>query len=79
MDNNRAMSFDVEIGYSSHRGPRELNEDFAGAVRAPSGEEARGLIAAIADGVSSGGGGLEAAQTTVMGLLADYFATPDTW
>ncbi|MGJ7582812.1 protein kinase domain-containing protein [Variovorax sp. RHLX14] len=73
------MSFDVEIGYSSHRGPRDLNEDFAGAVRAPTGEEARGLIAAIADGVSTGGGGLEAAQTTVMGLLADYFATPDTW
>jgi serine/threonine protein phosphatase PrpC len=73
------MSFDVEIGYSSQRGPRDLNEDFAGAVRAPSGEEARGLIAAIADGVSSGGGGLEAAQTTVMGLLADYFATPDAW
>ena len=43
------------------------------------GEEARGLIAAIADGVSTGGHGLEAAQTTVMGLLADYFATPDTW
>ena len=40
MDNNRAMSFDVEIGYSSHRGPRDLNEDFAGAVRAPKGEEA---------------------------------------
>jgi serine/threonine protein phosphatase PrpC len=79
VDNNRAMSFDVEIGYSSHRGPRDLNEDFAGAVRAPRGEEARGLIAAIADGVSTGGGGLEAAQTTVMGLLADYFATPDTW
>ena len=38
-----------------------------------------GLIAAIADGVSTGGGGLEAAQTTVMSLLADYFATPDTW
>ncbi len=73
------VSFEVEIGYSSARGPRELNEDFAGAVRAPRGEEARGLIAAIADGVSSGGGGLEAAQTTVMGLLADYFATPDTW
>lgn len=73
------MSFDVEIGYSSHRGPRDLNEDFAGAVRAPRDEAARGLIAAIADGVSTGGGGLEAAQTTVMGLLADYFATPDTW
>jgi len=76
---NRAMSFEVDIGYSSERGPREVNEDFAGAVRAPKGEEARGLIAAIADGVSTGGRGLEAAQTTVMGLLGDYFATPDTW
>jgi len=73
------MSFEVEIGYSSDRGPREVNEDFAGAVHAPRGEEARGLIAAIADGVSSGGHGLEAAQTTVIGLLGDYFATPDTW
>lgn len=73
------MSFEVDIGYSSQRGPREVNEDFAGTVHAPPGEEARGLIAAIADGVSTGGRGLEAAQTTVMGLLADYFATPDTW
>ena len=73
------MSFEVDIGHCSQRGPREVNEDFAGAVHAPRGEEARGLIAAIADGVSTGGRGLEAAQTTVMGLLADYFATPDTW
>ncbi|MEJ8812502.1 bifunctional protein-serine/threonine kinase/phosphatase [Variovorax ureilyticus] len=73
------MSFEVDIGYSSERGPRDVNEDFAGAVRAPKGEEARGLIAAIADGVSTGGRGLEAAQTTVMGLLGDYFATPETW
>ncbi|MEJ8825390.1 bifunctional protein-serine/threonine kinase/phosphatase [Variovorax humicola] len=73
------MSFEVDIGYSSQCGPRDVNEDFAGAVHAPRGEEARGLIAAIADGVSTGGGGLEAAQSTVMGLLSDYFATPDTW
>lgn len=73
------MSFDVDIGYSSQRGPRERNEDFAGAVRAAPHESTRGLIAAVADGVSSGGQGLEAAQTTVMGLLADYFAAPDTW
>jgi serine/threonine protein phosphatase PrpC len=73
------MSFEVDVGYSSQRGPRERNEDFAGAVRAASHESARGLIAAVADGVSSGGQGLEAAQTTVMGLLADYFAAPDTW
>jgi len=73
------MSFTVDIGCSSQRGQRVLNEDFAGAVRAPAAEAARGLIAAVADGVSSGGQGLEAAQTTVMGLLGDFFATPDTW
>ena len=73
------MSFSVDIGYASQRGPRALNEDFGGAVQAPRAEAARGLIAAVADGVSSGGHGLEAAQTTVMGLLADFFAAPETW
>ncbi|RYH12790.1 hypothetical protein EON65_37310, partial [archaeon] len=42
-------------------------------------EEAWGVIAALADGVSSGGLGLEAAQTTVGTLLSDYYATPATW
>jgi serine/threonine protein phosphatase PrpC len=73
------MSFQVDIGHASRRGPREINEDFAGAVRAGPGDPGCGLIAAIADGVSGGGRGLEAAQTTVMGLLADFFATPRTW
>jgi serine/threonine protein phosphatase PrpC len=73
------MSFHVDIGYSSERGQRSSNEDFGGATLAPPPDQQRGLIAAVADGVSTGGGGLEAAQTTVMGLLADFFATPDTW
>jgi len=73
------MSFDVDIGWDSQRGPRERNEDFIGAQRAEASEATRGLIAVVADGVSSGGHGLEAAQTTVMGLLGDFFATPATW
>jgi serine/threonine protein phosphatase PrpC len=73
------MSFDVEIGQASRRGPREVNEDFAAATRSAPGDRVRGVIAALADGVSSGGRGLEAAQTSVMGLLADFFATPATW
>ncbi|KQP22033.1 bifunctional protein-serine/threonine kinase/phosphatase [Pseudorhodoferax sp. Leaf267] len=68
------MSFEVDIGTSSQRGPRERNEDFAGTV-----QQAGALVAAVADGVSAGGEGMEAAQTTVMGLLADYFATPAHW
>ena len=73
------MRFEVEIGRASRRGPREANEDFAGATRAASHDPVQGVIAAIADGVSSGGRGQEAAQTSVMGLLADFFATPATW
>jgi serine/threonine protein phosphatase PrpC len=61
------------------RGPRENNEDFAAALQPQPHEAERGLIAAIADGVSAGGRGREAAQTTVMGLLQDYFGTPATW
>ena len=73
------MSFTVDLGCTSERGLRPLNEDFGGVVRSPPAEASRGLIAALADGVSGGGQGLEAAQTTVMGLLGDFFATPDTW
>ena len=73
------MSFDVEIGHFSLKGPREVNEDFAASVQPSPHDEARGLVAAIADGVSTGGGGREAAQTTVIGVVRDYFACPDTW
>jgi serine/threonine protein phosphatase PrpC len=73
------MSFDVDIGHASATGPRDVNEDFAGAVRTPRERAAQGVIAAVADGVSAGGRGLEAAQTTVIALLDDFFATPQTW
>ena len=55
------------------------NEDFAAVGRSAPGDAVPGVIGAIADGVSSGGRGREAAQTSVMGLLADFFATPATW
>ena len=71
------MSFEIDVGHASRLGPRQNNEDFAGALRDT--DPARGLVAAVADGVSAGGRGREAAQTTVMGLLADFFAVPETW
>ena len=73
------MSFDVDIGYACEAGPREHNEDFAGVLRPPPQDEARGLLAAIADGVSTGGRGREAAQTSVMSLVTDFHAVPATW
>lgn len=73
------MSFDMEVGYASQRGPRSTLEDYAGVGHPAPHEAAWGVIAALADGVSAGGLGLEAAQTTVMTLLRDYYATPATW
>ena len=73
------MSFEADAGHASERGPRASNEDFAGAAFAPAHEREYGMVAAVADGVSGGGRGLEAAQTAVMSLLSDYFGTPLTW
>ncbi|MBX3606017.1 MAG: bifunctional protein-serine/threonine kinase/phosphatase [Piscinibacter sp.] len=73
------MTFEIEIGQASRRGPREINEDFVGAAQSAPGDAVPGVIAAIADGVSSAGRGREAAQTSVRGLVADFFATPATW
>jgi serine/threonine protein phosphatase PrpC len=73
------MSFDVDIGHATERGMRAENEDFVASQRPAAHEEARGFIAAIADGVSTGGGGRMAAQTSVMALVEDYFAAPPTW
>ena len=73
------MSFDVEIGHTTECGPRTLNEDFVAAMRPPPGEESLGFIAAIADGVSAGGEGRMAAQTSVLSLVEDFFGAPATW
>ena len=74
------MPLCVKVGQSSQTGPRERNEDFCGVVT-PEGAERdhKGIIAAIADGIGGHKGGREAAEYTVRGLLADYYATPDTW
>ncbi len=74
------MPLSVAVGYASLTGPRERNEDFCGFVT-PEGAELdnKGVLAAVADGIGGHRGGREAAEYTVRGLLADYYATPDTW
>lgn len=72
---------EVDCGWASLKGRHADNEDFCGIVvpRAPE-IDAKGVLAALADGVTAeGGGGREASQYAVRGLLADYYATPDTW
>jgi len=73
------MAFDIDIGFASLAGRKDNNEDFCAAMLPEPGQEAMGSIVAIADGVSTGGMGKEAAQTTVTSLVRDYYATPETW
>ena len=74
------MPLELSIGHATHAGKRSRNEDFCGIVT-PEGAElaARGAMLAVADGVSGNGEGREAAEYAVRGLLADYYATPETW
>lgn len=74
------MTLDLRIGYSTETGPRQRNEDFGGFV-APDADisAVKGCLVALADGVSGGTHGREAAESAVRNLLGDYYATPDTW
>lgn len=74
------MPLALSVGHATLTGRRERNEDFCGIVT-PDGAElaARGALLAVADGVAGNGEGREAAEYAVRGLLADYYATPETW
>ena len=73
------MAFDLDIGFVSQAGRKNINEDFCAAMLPDAGQEVLGSIVAIADGVSTGGMGREAAQTTVTSLVRDYYGTPEIW
>ena len=73
------MAFEIDIGFTSLAGRKSINEDFCAAMLPDPGQQGMGSIVAIADGVSTGGMGKEAAQTTVTSLVRDYYGTPETW
>ena len=73
------MAFQLDIGFVCQAGRKATNEDFCAAMLAPPGQADMGTIVAVADGVSAGGRGREAAQTTVTSLVRSYHDTPETW
>ena len=70
----------ISIGQATSCGPKARNDDFHGAL-IPEGKtrRAKGLLFAVADGISSSAYGGKAAQTAIRSLLSDYYATPEAW
>ena len=75
----RLSGVKASVGFASETGPRQRNEDFAGAVfglELP--EPRRDVVAAIADGIGGTKGGRVAAETAVRGFLDGFCDLPET-
>ncbi|AZC29892.1 bifunctional protein-serine/threonine kinase/phosphatase [Pseudomonas chlororaphis] len=74
------MSLRLSHAQASAIGPRTENQDALRLVTpAPTLAASKGLLFAIADGVSQCADGGLAARSTLQALALDYYATPETW
>ncbi len=71
----------VDIASHSIQGLKDNNEDAVGFLVPTelSVLEGKGIVLAVADGVSSAEAGKEASHTAISRFLSDYYQTPDTW
>lgn len=70
----------VSIGQYSDPGRKATNQDFHGACLPREPQLSRkGVVVAIADGISSSEFSQVASQTAVHSLLEDYYCTAETW
>jgi len=71
----------MRIGSCSEAGIKTVNEDAVGwfIPEASFQQVNKGLVMAVADGVSSAEAGQEASQTAVSRFVEEYYQTPDTW
>ena len=75
-----ARKLRVSLGQHSDRGRKEINQDFHGAcVPADPLLADKGIVLALADGVSSSEVSQEASQAAVAGFLDDYYSTSPAW
>ena len=74
------MSLQLSIAEASATGPCPQNQDALRVVTpAPAMAASKGILCAIADGVSQCVDGGLASRATLQALALDYYATPETW
>jgi protein phosphatase len=71
----------VDVASYSIQGLKDNNEDAVGffVPEEQSVLEGKGIVFAVADGVSSAEAGKEASNTAITRFVSDYYQTPDTW
>ncbi|HLL27332.1 MAG TPA: protein kinase [Xanthobacteraceae bacterium] len=75
----RISGVKASVGFASEAGPRERNEDFAGAVFGSElAQPRRDIVAAVSDGIGGAKGGRVAAETAVRGFLDGFCDLPET-
>jgi len=80
VETSKATKLKVSLGGYSCAGIKTSNQDaFASLVPSAAELSAKGVVAVIADGVSSANKAAEAAQISVTQFISDYYATPPTW
>jgi protein phosphatase len=73
-------SFKATVGVATSAGVKSVNEDAVG-YNIPDDHllNTKGVVAVVADGVSTAEAGKEAAERCVNTVLNDYYTTPETW
>ncbi|MFT2097474.1 protein kinase domain-containing protein [Marinomonas sp. 2405UD66-6] len=70
----------VSIGSATDKGRKKVNQDFLGnSVPVEPLLSVKGVVVAIADGISSSKVSQVASQTAITGFLEDYYCTSDAW
>ena len=70
----------VSIGGATNKGVKEINQDFLGSVipKEPM-LSSKGIVLAMADGISSSKVSQIASETAISSFLEDYYCTSDSW
>ncbi len=75
------MKTQLQLGQYSDKGVKEENQDTLGFFQPDDANSLlnKGIILAIADGVSGCDAGKEASECTIKSLVSDYYCTADSW
>ena len=70
----------ISIGQHSDKGRKEANQDFHGAlIPLQPALGLKGIVVALADGISTSNVSRIAAESAIKGFLTDYYCTSDAW